>query len=265
MSASPSSDLPAPARRLLEALSAPDAAAALDPFDPARIVVRARRGGVSLTVASAPLDAATVLIEAGLCAWSQAESGARLVRAAPTARGPLEAARPSPAPSGEAGARGRLVDAAESPLAWLARRRGKAGEAFLDAAAFQAGERLRRDLELARMLPRVTQSWAAPTGGGGAPGEATEVAVAAGQRARRALGAVGGEMSGLLIDVCGFLKGLETIEAERGWPKRSGKIVLRIALERLAAHYGLAGEARGREAAALRVWSAPTPPPPVHP
>jgi hypothetical protein len=109
------------------------------------------------------------------------------------------------------------------------------------------------------MLPKVTQSWAAPTGGGGRPGEATEVSVAAGQRARKALACVGGEMAGLLLDVCGFLKGLETIEAERGWPKRSGKIVLRIALNRLAEHYGLSGQAQGRAGAPTRAWRAATP------
>lgn len=248
--------LPAAARRLLEALGAPGARVSRDPFDETRVVARARRGGVTLTVASASLDEAAALTEAGLCVWSQDAAGARLALAAPTAAGPLEAARPALEPCRAARGAPRLVDAAESPLAWLARRRGKSGAAYLDAADFEAGERLRRDLDLARMLPKVTQSWSTPSGGG-KPGEATETAVAAGQRARRALAAVGGEMSGLLIDVCGFLKGLETVEAERGWPKRSGKIVLRIALERLAAHYGLSNEARGRERAATQAWRTP--------
>ena len=141
MSAFPSSPLPAAARRLLEALASPDAAACLDPFDPSRVVARARRGGVSLTVASAPLDAAQALVEAGLCVWAHDPAGARLTRSPAKASGPLEAARPSPAPSAAAGARGRLVDAAESPLAWRARRRGQAGGGISDSAAFPAGER----------------------------------------------------------------------------------------------------------------------------
>jgi hypothetical protein len=247
------------ARRLLEALTAPGAAAALDPFDADRLVVRARRGGVSLTVASARREDAEALVEAGLCLWAAGPAGPTLSPvAAPAGAAPLDARRPCLAPDRETPQ--RLVDAAESPLAWLARRRGKAGEAFLGPAAFEAGERLRRDLELARMLPKITQSWAAPTGGGGRPGEATEVSLAASQRARRALGAVGGEMAGLLLDVCGFLKGLETVEAERGWPKRSGKIVLRIALDRLAAHYGLGAQATGPARAPAQSWrAAPAP------
>lgn len=256
------------ARRLRNAISAAGASAAPDPFDAARIVVRARRGGVTLTVASASVEAARELVDAGLCSWSQEEGGARLILAGPRATGDhetsgaLEASRPRPEPRCDAGAPARLVDAAESPIAWLARRRGREGAAFLDTAQFQAGERLRRDLELARILPKVTQSWEQPTGGAGKPGEATDVSIAAGQRARRALDVVGGEMAGLLLDVCGFLKGLGTVEAERGWPKRSGKIVLRMALDRLAAHYGLAVEARGPARAPLRAWCETTPPPP---
>jgi len=73
---------------------------------------------------------------------------------------------------------------------------------------------------------------------------------------RQALDAAGPEFSGLLVDVCCFLKGLEGIERERAWPTRSAKIVLQLALERLARHYGYAAKATGREHAPVRTWLA---------
>jgi hypothetical protein len=94
--------------------------------------------------------------------------------------------------------------------------------------------------------------------GGGGRGTVTfsEAIVASRQRVRHALDAVGPEFSGLLVDVCCFLKGLEGIERERAWPLRSAKIVLQLALDRLARHYGYASDATGPRHAPLRTWLA---------
>jgi len=150
-----------------------------------------------------------------------------------------------------------LVDEQESPLAWLARRRGRDGKALIDAHHLQAGERLRADFTRARLMPRTTASWETPIGSErrGAPAlHPTDDMIAARQRVHHALDAVGPEFAGLLVDVCCFLKGLEDVERERSWPARSAKIVLQLALERLARHYGYAAEARGRARAKLRTW-----------
>jgi hypothetical protein len=83
----------------------------------------------------------------------------------------------------------------------------------------------------------------------------TDLVVASRQRVQHALEACGPEFSGLLLDVCCFLRGLEEVEHERGWPARSAKIVLQLALDRLARHYGLDKVANGGEAR-VRIWRA---------
>lgn len=152
------------------------------------------------------------------------------------------------------------IDDAESPLAWLARRKGRNGRPLIEPVQLQAGERLRADFTRAQLMPRVTSNWSAPVADGRRnPGPAafTETTIAARQHVRQALEAVGPEFSGLLLDVCCFLKGLEDVERERLWPPRTAKIVLRLALDRLARHYGFSAEMRGRAHASIRTWLAP--------
>ncbi len=141
------------------------------------------------------------------------------------------------------GVRVVLSNQSESPLAGLARRKGKDGEPFLGDEELAAGERLRRDYTIGLLVPRLGVNWnAAGTAGrmcrsaAGAV-ELTDAALAARQRVDAALEAVGPELSGLLVDVCCFLKGLEIVESERGWPVRSAKVVLKTALGVLARHY----------------------------
>jgi len=150
------------------------------------------------------------------------------------------------------------IDLAESPLRWLASRRDAAGRPFLSPGEIEAGERFRRDFTLAGLSPRLGAAWAAPVSGGRA-GEArdyAEVVIAARQRLDRAIRATGPEFSSLLLDVCGFLKGLEDAERDRGWPARTAKIVLKLALAALARSYGLADAARGPDRSrGIRAWS----------
>ncbi len=172
-----------------------------------------------------------------------------LVKSVPSSRG----RRRAPA-SPAADAPG--FNPAESPLAWLARRQGKDGRTMVDAAQLQAGERLRADFTRANLTPRVTSRWG-EVSGAGTPEAFTDMVLAAKLRVSRALTAVGPELSGVLLDVCCFLKGLETVERERGWPARTAKVVLCLALDRLAAHYGLSAAATGRNRAPTRAWQAP--------
>lgn len=257
-------DLPAEASRLLARLGEPGAYARPDPLVEEALVTR--RGGDGISVGSGRFAAASgrTLAAADLATWNAA--GTRLtISEAGRARLRREA-RPGDLAFADqhrelavvqGGAGPTLRNAAENPLAWMVRRRDRDGAPLIDAAAFEAGERLRRDMTAAALLPRMGADLGAPRIDGGGPRDPASAAdhvIAARQRVRGALDAVGSDLSGLLIDLCGFLKGLERIEAERRWPARSAKVVARIALGRLAEHYGLEREATGPDRARLRLW-----------
>ena len=159
-----------------------------------------------------------------------------------------------------------LVDTTESPLGWLRRRKSRDGAPMIDDAQFQAGERLRRDFCFAQMQPRVTASWSGLASSkrkrrstSNDPAQLRDSALMAKDRVLKALDAVGPEMSGVLLDVCCYLQGLEAAEKAQGWPQRSGKIVLQIALNRLARHYGYLSDTAGKEHIHRRIahWGAP--------
>ena len=145
---------------------------------------------------------------------------------------------------GEAGGTRTRVryNLAESPVAVLGRRRDKDGKAFLDQDLVEAAERLREDFELAQMGPRVAQNWDRFLTAGDRGGFHSDSGGAAGPRAARdrvalALRDLGPGLGDVALRVCCFLEGIEAAERRMGWAARSGKIVLRIALQRLRRHY----------------------------
>lgn len=133
----------------------------------------------------------------------------------------------------------------ESPLGVLGRRRDKDGRPFLAAPLVAAGERLREDFELAQIGPRVGQNWdrfitGRETGTMG-PSDPIRGPERARARVAAALRDLGPGLGDVALRVCCHLEGVETVERRLGWSARSGKVVLRIALERLSRHYGELG------------------------
>ena len=139
----------------------------------------------------------------------------------------------------------RKVNLGESPIGWLARRKGPDGKAFLTIEEVDAAEKLRTDFELAQIGPSVAQDWRkfltpgdrlSGTPVAGAPGEG---AMMARDRVMKALAALGPGLADVALRTCCFLEGLEACERRMGWSARSAKVVLKLALQRLADHYGL--------------------------
>ncbi|MEL7259229.1 MAG: DUF6456 domain-containing protein [Pseudomonadota bacterium] len=137
---------------------------------------------------------------------------------------------------------------AESPLILLSRRRDKDGERFLSDTLVRAGERLREDFEMAQLGDPKGQNWDAFLTG--EPnivplGKDVKTVTAARARVTSALRDLGPGLGDMALRCCCFLEGLESAEKDMGWSARSGKIVLRIALQRLKRHYDQMGEAAG--------------------
>ena len=126
------------------------------------------------------------------------------------------------------------VNLAESPLSWLAARK------LVSARQVEAGERLRADYERAALGPRVTMRWdAAPRAQRGGAPEPALAQIAAKRRFDAAIAEVGSGLSDILWRVVCACEGLPAAERGLGWPARAGKLVLGLALDRLADHYRL--------------------------
>jgi hypothetical protein len=133
-------------------------------------------------------------------------------------------------------------NAAESPVCALGRKLDRDGKPYLAADLVRVAERLREDFELAQMGPRVAQNWerfltGGDRGGFGSGTLSAEGPGAARDRVAEALRDLGPGLGDVALRVCCFLEGIETTERRLGWAARSGKIVLRIALQRLKRHY----------------------------
>jgi hypothetical protein len=134
------------------------------------------------------------------------------------------------------GHRSVTVNLAESPLSWLAAR-GRISE-----RQQIAGETLRADWERAGLGPSVTMRWdAAPRGvEGGALSVAPDPTASqldAKRRFEAAIAHVGSGLADVLWRVVCGGEGLADAEKALGWPARAGKLVLGLALDRLADFY----------------------------
>ncbi|GAA0567135.1 DUF6456 domain-containing protein [Rhizomicrobium electricum] len=133
-----------------------------------------------------------------------------------------------------------VVNTAESPLSLL-RRHG-----VISATAYDAGEKLRRDYTIGQLTPRMGVDYSAPVGSHAFRPDLTETVVAARQRFNHALRAAGPGLSDVLFDVCCYLMRLEECEQNHNWPRGSARVVLGLALERLAEHYGMTAPSQAR-------------------
>jgi hypothetical protein len=209
-------------------------------------------GGAKIGILRVPPGLLKLLLDRELVAaapergWALAQPGLRLRERARAPKGSdpyasqnrILAVRRRKLPEGEAAV---TVNLAEAPLAWLLMR-GK-----ISPRQFDAAEQLRTDFRCANLDPRVTMAWDSP-GLGQANRAAPRVLdptlsqISAKRRVDAAMAAVGAGLNDVLWRVVCAGEGLESAEKALGWPGRSGKLVLGMALGRLADFYGMAGD-----------------------
>lgn len=155
----------------------------------------------------------------------------------------------------ERNADGLSINKSESPLARLAT--GKTH--FLLPHQFAAGERFRSLFQRAALRVRTTMSYqpdpvARKNQGTGVGADLSDMNIDARRQIDAIYTRLPADCTGVIIDACGFEKGLQQIESERGWPRRSAKLVLRIGLDQLAAYFGLMPDAVGEVSKNASLW-----------
>ena len=128
------------------------------------------------------------------------------------------------------------VNAVESPLGWLFAR------GLVTQRQFDAGERLRIDWERAQLPPRITMAWdSAPVargrGGSADLPDLNGAQIDARRRFNAAVASAGPGLADILWRVVCAGEGMREAESALGWPARAGKLVLTLALDRVADYY----------------------------
>jgi hypothetical protein len=141
----------------------------------------------------------------------------------------------------EAGDETRPRQLAATPLQLL-QAHGRSKAYGLNDCELEAGGRLHDDFHSAMRVPHQTMDWSRPVyvdgGGQDKSGDIPVSAVDAQKRVVNALAYIGPGLADMAVDVCCSELGLEATEKKFALPRRSAKIMLKLALMRLAVHYG---------------------------
>lgn len=230
---------------VLRHLKTPGAVLVVAAQMPKAVVMLETSSGTTQRIAVLDRDIAEVM---ALHDWICCSRPGRVAcyRITPTGEAALLAhgANDAHAPASDAGGVGRRAryGQAETPVSILARRREKSGKLFLHPDLAATAERLREDYVMAQLdnvplqpvenLVEVLKGRKPPGPNIAAPGTR-----AARLRVLDVLRDLGPGLGDIALRCCCYLEGVESAETALGWSARSGKIVLRIALQRLKIRY----------------------------
>lgn len=149
------------------------------------------------------------------------------------------------------------VNINESPLSRLASQKDN-GVAFLSPEMVAAGDWFRQLFERSQMQPRITLSYdpthlvdkGAPTSGN----PLGDMGHDARSKMNDLLSKMPKDAASAVLNVCGFQTGIQRLEVEKNWPRRSGKMILRLGLEILASEMGFLNNKGPTKPTKAQVW-----------
>lgn len=153
---------------------------------------------------------------------------------------------------------GTRKNLAKGPLGTLSVGK-KGAPPFMQRHHVEAAKKIEKLVELAQMRQRTTMSYdptrvGATSGSDFAGPELGERAIDARNTLNVCLGKLPADCAGVVLDVCGLQKGLQLVEQERKWPRRSAKMILRVGLDQVAAHFGLTATVSGSQSNKPQQW-----------
>ncbi|PCI88987.1 MAG: hypothetical protein COB24_00475 [Hyphomicrobiales bacterium] len=137
------------------------------------------------------------------------------------------------------------ASADHAPLLKLYNRQRNIAYKYLSEIHLQAGQRLFELFVKANLRPNVTMNWENLQSvkqshhTGVKDMSFSEATYIARRELHESLSQVGQDFSAILVEICLFGNGLEATEKALNWPARSAKLLLTMALDRLATHYQL--------------------------
>ena len=154
--------------------------------------------------------------------------------------------------------KGKKLNLNENPISRLSIVKvGK--KSYLLPHHIEAAKRFSFLMERANLRSNITMNYnegqlSGTKGSATSKSEITDMAIDARKKINDLLSNLPSDCASIIIDICGFEKGLQLCESERGWPRRSAKLVLRIGLEQLAQNFGLTQKAVGTYGSKNHHW-----------
>lgn len=141
------------------------------------------------------------------------------------------------------------VVGANDTIARLSRANKGEAEAFLLPHHVLVANRVSILIERSRLRPNITQNLSVlrqPKGTTPAGiADLSDMSLDCRKKLTELISHLPKDCAAVVVDICGFDKGLQQIEFERQWPRRSAKLVLRMGLDHAAEFWNINAYAKG--------------------